>query len=378
MEIEFGFKDFPVWRGVQTEPGVKYSLPYSIGWDSRGYISQKSDQSVREQMVNAYSDEDYSCITSPPGTSKWANSLGQRSIDQTKKFAGPLDGKTILEVGAGSDYIANSLTDAYKIYKYFIMDPSIKNTSSKDNIEIHREYFQVEKCLDVAFELVLAFGILEHLADPMQFLLDLNRVLTPTKGRAIMCFPDTERQLRAGDLSVLVHEHLSYFTEKTVKDLFYRCGFRVLECETIADSFYYYLEAVGEIHPKKDIAMDDVLADATNQYYYNLEWVQKKIHSLLERGETLAFHGACNGLNNLLYLFGLNDNENILVFDGDDTKVGHYLPTCLSVVRASDDPTYQEVDRVFIAATSFYQEIKQFLMEQHHMDEDRIVSVAKV
>ena len=133
MEIEFGFKDFPVWRGVQTEPGVKYSLPYSIGWDSRGYISQKSDQSVREQMVNAYSDEDYSCITSPPGTSKWANSLGHRSIDQTKKFAGPLDGKTILEVGAGSDYIANSLTDAYKIYKYFIMDPSIKNTSSKDN-----------------------------------------------------------------------------------------------------------------------------------------------------------------------------------------------------------------------------------------------------
>ena len=80
----------------------------------------------------------------------------------------------------------------------------------------------------------------------------------------------------------------------------------------------------------------------------------------------------------MLYLFGLNDNENILVFDGDDTKVGHYLPTCLSVVRASDDPTYQEVDRVFIAATSFYQEIKQFLMEQHHMDEDRIVSVAKV
>ena len=44
MEIEFGFKAFPVWRGVQTEPGVKYALPYSIGWDSRGYISQKTDK----------------------------------------------------------------------------------------------------------------------------------------------------------------------------------------------------------------------------------------------------------------------------------------------------------------------------------------------
>ena len=98
MEIEFGFKDFPVWRGVQTEPGVKYSLPYSIGWDSRGYISQKSDQSVREQMVNAYSDEDYSCITSPPGTSKWANSLGQRSIDQTKNLLVLLMGKRFLKL----------------------------------------------------------------------------------------------------------------------------------------------------------------------------------------------------------------------------------------------------------------------------------------
>ena len=50
------------------------------------------------------------------------------------------------------------------------------------------------------------------------------------------------------------------------------------------------------------------------------------------------FHGATNGLNNFLHLARLADTPNIVVFDGDESKAGRFLPACPNPIRAVDDP----------------------------------------
>ena len=134
MKLEISFEALPLWRGVQKKPGVRKTLPFHLGWNPRGYICQTMSESVRQEIIDAYSAEDYAYITNPPGSSKWANRLGDRNIEFVKRVCDSLDRKNVLEIGAGSVYIAERLTQEYQIHHYMIMDPSI--TESSTNLQI--------------------------------------------------------------------------------------------------------------------------------------------------------------------------------------------------------------------------------------------------
>ena len=124
--------------------------------------------------------------------------------------------------------------------------------------------------------------------------------------------------------------------------------------------------------------MDDVLPKAAKQFDQNLFRVKKIIQGALMNGEKVVLHGACNGLNNLLYLTGLHEDSEFQVFDGDYAKVGRYMPTCKRPILHSGDQAYREADRVFVTSTTFYSEIRDFLHEKHGISPDRIVPVAPV
>lgn len=97
----------------------------------------------------------------------------------------------------------------------------------------------------------------------------------------------------------------------------------------------------------------------------NFYYANDNIRQALEIGDTIAFHGATNGLNNFLFLSGLSDFDGFLLFDGDDNKTGKYLPTCRTSIRNAKDDSYKKVDRVFISAGTFFDEIKQSIMSEH-------------
>ena len=114
---------------------------------------------MHNQVIAAYADKDYSYITNLPGTSEWATRLGERSIEWVKRSCKSLDGKKILEIGAGNTYIAKRLVDEYDISRYVIVDPSSRATSSEKIIEIHKEYFEKNKWIKGNFDLVFGIGI---------------------------------------------------------------------------------------------------------------------------------------------------------------------------------------------------------------------------
>ena len=373
MKIDISFERLPLWQGVQEEPGVRRSFPFHLGWDPRGFISQTTEKHILEQVIQTYAEEDYTHGTKPPGASEWANRLGDEKFEFVVQNCGSLQGKSILEIGAGSLYVANKLTDKHEINQYLIIDPAIQETVSKKNIKILRQYFDKDMSFDTTIDLVIGFSVLEHVPDPIRFLLDLHSKLHPVSGTAILSFPDIKRQFRDGDFNAIAHEHTSYLTPATAIRMFNNCGFSVLKHETRSDTLWFFVEANRNQTNIDSFPMDEELLIAALKFHQNITYVSKKINSLSKKGKTIAIHGSSNGLNNLFFLSDLEKYKNIKIFDNDSSKTGKYLPACSIPIKHSSDPNYKTTDIVFVAALSFYEEIKDFLISTHGLPEEQIL-----
>lgn len=360
---ELQFTKLPLWEGVQDEPGVKQLFPFSLGWDERGFISQTTPQEIKQKVTDHYAKDEYNFITQPPGFSPWADSLGEREISFILQAYGDIGGANILEVGAGSIYIGEKLASEGAA-SYLIVDPAIKEKTSNPKIVIRKEYFDKSLFVNQKIDLVVNLNCLEHVIDPVSFLLDLRSVIMHG-GKAILVFPDNEEQFINGDINALLHEHLSYFTMEIATKLLTNCGLRVLHSESQFDCLRFLVESSAE-KLSVSVAQPMHLLDMFSNFPKSIESANQKLSESLNRGETIALHGATNGLNNFLYLSNLDYRDNLWIFDGDEAKTGKYLPAYKKAIRYSgDNEYYAKVDRVYVTAIGFFSEIKEYLITTH-------------
>src|SRR6266567_3437270 len=237
--ITLNLVSLPLWRGVRSVPGVHEQFPFSLGWDSRGFIRQVSPREVKLNVIENYAADDYSYITPPPGASAWANRLAHDCIEFIRQTCGSLSGKRILDIGAGSTYVGDVFTTDGAA-DYLILDPSVREAARNPKVRIVREYFSRELCGGEQFDLIVSFNCLEHVADPVPFLLDIQAIASESKAKVVLVVPDVEQQFQNGDLNALLHEHLNYFTMSLATELLERCGFRVLTARVDYDCLYMF------------------------------------------------------------------------------------------------------------------------------------------
>ena len=102
MQVNVG--NLPIWNGVQNRPGLARS-PFVLGVNN-GIISLILSEAELKRITQEYSNDSYSFITSPPGTSEWGTRLGDLYFQKLAEQTGPLAGKSVLEIGSGTLYIA--------------------------------------------------------------------------------------------------------------------------------------------------------------------------------------------------------------------------------------------------------------------------------
>ena len=247
---------------------------------------------------------------------------------------------------------------------YTILDPGIKEKSENPKIEVIKKYFGDDTRPVEKFDLVVSVNCLEHVEDPVNFLVNLQAVLANSKGQAALIFPDTEQQFRNGDLNVILHEHLNYFTKQTAVTLLEDCGFKVHHAETIHDRLSVLVSADMKPDVKNNLPMDEILPLAAMTFHRSLAHISNQVEKGLTKNQKIAFHGATNGLNNGLYLTGLVDQSNFVLFDSDEAKKGKFIPAFKNPICYSQDAHYKDMDKVFVSALSFYPEIREFLVSK--------------
>jgi 2-polyprenyl-3-methyl-5-hydroxy-6-metoxy-1,4-benzoquinol methylase len=356
----------PLWCGVHKYPKKIVTHPYSLTWDSRGFLRQSSRMDVLEAVKNAYSDDAYVHMTAPPGESLWSNRRGDSHLNLIRSNCADLHGAVVMEVGAGTLYIGEKLVAEDGVSQYIAIDPSLKQKVFMPGIEIVSEYFDNNKYSDSSVDYLFSFHCLEHVPDPVYFLTELHRLIRDN-GRIVLSFPDSEQSIINGDLNGFIHEHISYFTDVTARRLFALVGLIVVTFVRKGGNLSYVLAKCTKGHPE-NYDPDPLISGLG----IRIEASVNRVTQILETSAAgpIALHGATNGLNALLYLSlsltsgGVKENH-FLLFDGDSTKTGCYLPTLNVPIRHSSDLVYRSATKVYICANSFFKEISTEILSYH-------------
>lgn len=372
----------PIWRGVSEQPYYE-TAEIQLAVNSSGFINQCTSCEIIRNTIDSYSKNEYEFITTPPGKSLWANRLGDEYYEYIHKHVHDIAGKNILEIGAGSTYIASRIMYEKCPGRYIIVDPAIDEHSVDERVVIRKEYFSADTEFDMKIECVISINTLEHVENPEEFMRHIHTLIDIEDGMVVLIFPDVEDQFRVGDFNVLLHEHLNYFTKESAELLFEKTGFEILNYKNGADTHYYLLRVnrnniVNSVDFEKRVfaqvcKQNELLKVAAMKFARNIEYFKRVVEKEMSNSGIVVFHGATNGLNNLLYLAEISPDNKLRVYDGDESKTGKYLGNMQ--IMSSGNCNYKEVNKVFIAAVSFHNEIKAKLLDGSGVPIAKICSV---
>lgn len=135
--------------------------------------------------------------------------------------------RRISEVGAGGGYLLRTLKE--KGYDVAAVDPSpLAIEKGKEfGIEVVPVFYPSPGALPKS-DLILHYDVLEHVPDPVGFIRQHAGDLNPG-GLIVFAVPDCSPYIAFGDVSMILHEHLNYFDEESLRHVVEAGGFDVCE-----------------------------------------------------------------------------------------------------------------------------------------------------
>jgi len=353
MNKNYPIGELPIWQGTQSKTDLR-THPFVLQIDNMGLIRLDYTE-INDHLVQEYSSDDYHFISTPPGASEWGNKLAKRNIEDLVKLYGSLEGVNVIEIGGGTLYAAEYMLDKLHAKTVTLVDPAVQGKSTNNNLYIKREYFSKDTVLETPAQLVVSFNAIEHVPDPVGFLRSIRNKLTDD-GALYLKMPDCEAGFKLGDLGICVHEHLSYFTQTSIKAVL---GYVGLECIAEAKFHGSMQILVKKSEPDNNSSCDegDFLLDSFSEKV-NAQVEKLKQFGKEHQGEKVAFIGASVGLCNILNLSGIENLLTVGIFDSDLLKKGTFLPGSNVEIRHIEDAELDQYPHIFIVPSNFYKEIK--------------------
>ena len=372
------FESLPFWQGCVAKSGKYASLGLSVVADASGLMYQPLSKELERHVISNYSQDDYGFITKPPGHSQWANYLGDQLFQFSEAIIAGRSNLRILEIGGGSTYVAKKICDQFSVQEYVIVDPAL-NSSAVENyekIKILSEYYDGQDY--GKFDVVLMFHCLEHIPNPEAILESISKIKnknlqSPEIGLA---FPNVQDQLLRYDLNVFLHEHINYFTPKSVHNLLCKVGFKILNYRSDGDEFRLILKASKYPECNEGVVIDSRgdIVDVASKFQEKLEDLHRRLELQIDSGRAIGFHGANNGLNNLFHLAPwLGEDASFIIYDGDEAKKNMYLPSMPTqpIVFASEKMGMTP-EILIVSAMTYYDQISRFWKQKFNFIDAQI------
>lgn len=209
-----------VWSNELKEPknpdGIPDVLPITLGVDSEtGLVYQKHSEEVSSALEAAYKyGSNFSGAMDDFGIgTKYAEDFISFVVGQIDDVAG----KRILEIGCGTGYLLYRLEQLGASCIGVEPGPQGEYGKNKFGVNVVRDFFPTAK-IDGKFDIIIFHSVLEHFESPSAFLNEVAGFLE-LNGKVFLSVPNCETYLRSGDISILLHEHYSYFTPDSLKRL---------------------------------------------------------------------------------------------------------------------------------------------------------------
>ena len=270
--IDLGDLSF-YWR-MADEPAspsiVPKFLPFTFGFNSQlQLITQEPHPAVLQALERIYL-EDHNIGYMQPGHAL-ADKYGQDFLKFIRQSLSSIQRpvRKILDVGCGGCYVLRELKSAG--FDVFGIDPSpvTSRFAEQFGIPVATGFYPCDHNHG-EMDVVVSSGILEHVPDPLTFLRShLNDL--PGDGHIIVSVPDSEPSIVLGDVSMILHEHISYFDEGSLRNLITAAGFEVITIgkATYGCSLYCFARVPHNEQPSNLIQRNVVEGDAKFEVFGN-------------------------------------------------------------------------------------------------------------
>ena len=184
-------------------------------------------------------------------------------------------------------------------------------------------------------KIITAIGMFYDMEDPNQFIYDAKEVLSED-GIFIAQLMTLKPMLENKDLGNICHEHLEYYTYKSLKYLFETNGleiFKLEENKINGGSYRIFARHFkkGSIDHKENISQVDVI-----NFLREIDEIKIQVVDLLKKlknsGKKIYAYGASTKGNVILQYFGLTDKQIIAAADKNPQKYGLHTLTDIPIV----------------------------------------------
>lgn len=346
---------FPLLIGPMDSPHNPAGLPdtwaFSIGFDAaKGALIQHPTPELSEMLARAYR------AGVLLGTPLAEDPFGKPYADDFLAFiknSVAKGGRTALEIGAGVGYITRRLIDDGWQTTGVEPGKGYAEYWKHYGVDIINEFFPNPK-VPGPYDLILCYAVLEHISNPVKFLVDIRERLA-IEGTAVLSVPNCTEEIEAGDPAMLLHEHYNYFNAETLAALFWRAGFSALvrksdygRCLFVAGK---HRDAASEPAPRNDLKTLESYPQRTERFIVRAR----------QRLAELSVSGSVGIYCPARALAVLDPQMPARFFDDDKTQHGKFLPPFDSPIESREALLKQPVGTVVVMSRTFGQRIRDSL-----------------
>ena len=342
--LEFGMHAFAdTFLSAKDLNSSEFIFPLNVVLDTKSGMIHNEYVTHAENRYN-YVDYSYTSSNSESAISHWKSFIPLFDKIGAKK------GDSIIEIGSNDGFLCSLLIKAgYKVNAVDAAE-SMYNFSISKGIPTHRKIFDSKSALEIkeivgTVDYLIANNVFNHANDPLDFLIGVKLILKES-GSFIFEVPYWYSQIRNNRFDMIYHEHLSYFTVYSLKNIFDIAGLYINDIEFI-DTHGGSLRIIGGLKKIINPIVEELIFKETSnnlfkEHYYeavsqNIKKTKfefmKNIYENYSQRDIFGI-GAAAKANTFLTYFGLNSTIVTAVTDSSPHKIGKFTPlTRIPIVK---------------------------------------------
>lgn len=222
----------------------------------------------------------------------------------------------------------------------------------------------------VQADLIIANNVLAHVADPHGFIDGICEVLKPD-GMAVFEVPYLRNLIETGQFDTIYHEHLAYFSVRSVCELFERHHCSVVDVQKVpthGGSLRLFIRNNADGHgpATRQILTEEEKSGMSESSWYQTfadaakrvqQSLRETITSLKAEGKTIAAYGAAAKGTILLNTAGIKRHQLEYVVDRNVHKQGQFVPGIDLPILAPEKILETQPDYLLILPWNLKEEI---------------------
>jgi 2-polyprenyl-3-methyl-5-hydroxy-6-metoxy-1,4-benzoquinol methylase len=359
-------------KKATNDEGLPNFLPFNLEFDARyDLVKQSYNQLVDDSLSKAYQ---ISSILGGNTTEDefgigYSNSILEFIKSNVPDLSRPLK---ILDIGCGTGYLLHLLKQEGHTVQGLEPGLQAKIGIEKYQIPIIMDFFP-SSSLNEKYDLIISNLVLEHIVEPEKFLGSIKQHLNEN-GTVILGVPNATPYISTGDISILFHEHWSYFTTKSFS-LFLKRN-NATEIIISESNFGGLLYTKFKLN---DIVFDNLKNDEADSseslnYFSLIERSLGKLNSFFEthKGIHIGIYAPMRIVNFLVH--EQIKLENIRFFDDNINSYHHYFPGIDIMIENFDGLKSNPTEIVLIMSSVFGQKIKTKIIENSTIAAQSIIT----